>query len=500
VSGAERPRWRFPAPQVEATGVDRAPAESEFAGPDFDAIRLEFGLPGPFADAALRAAAEAQTSVGLLTRAPSTRYPDRTDLPLETVDPPGSMDLDQAMFLARSDHGGFIVHYAIADVAAFVEPSGPLDIAAQQRVETYYLPDGRTPLHPPILSEGAASLLPGQRRVAALWRIELDGTGEITDVAVQRAIVQSVRKWDYPALQKDIDAGGGGALALLREIGPLRLGLARARGAIALDLPEQIVTPDGGAWTVSLRDDLPVETWNAEISLLTGIAAASLMVKAGVGILRTLPPPEVSAIDHLRRRAQALGVRWDVGEGPGQMLAGLDRMDPRHVALIEQASSLLRGAGYTVVDRSVPLDSDAITHAGVAAPYAHVTAPLRRLVDRYGTEVCLAVSVGAPVPIWAADALTALPGLMAEGDHRSHAADRACVDATEAWVLRDRIGELFNATVVDTGHEGRSATIALAAPAVRATCAGDGLVPGAAIKARLVRADVATRTVRFEVA
>src|SRR3954452_1852398 len=35
---------------------------------------------------------------------------DRTDLPLVTIDPPGSMDLDQALHLAR-DGDGFVLSY-----------------------------------------------------------------------------------------------------------------------------------------------------------------------------------------------------------------------------------------------------------------------------------------------------------------------------------------------------------------------------------------------------
>ena len=39
---------------------------------------------------------------------------------------------------------------------------------------TLYAPDRRTPLHPPVLSEGAASLLPDEVRPALLWTLRLD--------------------------------------------------------------------------------------------------------------------------------------------------------------------------------------------------------------------------------------------------------------------------------------------------------------------------------------
>src|SRR5215218_7461111 len=103
---------------------------------------------------------------------------DRTDLELITIDPPGSRDLDQALHIARGKSGEFVVSYAIADVAAFVEPGGKLDREAHRRGTTLYAPDRRTPLHPPVLSEGAASLLPNEVRPALLWTITLDHRGQ----------------------------------------------------------------------------------------------------------------------------------------------------------------------------------------------------------------------------------------------------------------------------------------------------------------------------------
>src|SRR5215204_523645 len=80
---------------------------------------------------------------------------DRTDLELITIDPAGSRDLDQALHIGRGLSGEFVISYAIADLAAFVRPGGPIDLEAHRRGTTLYAPDCRTPLHPPVLSEGA---------------------------------------------------------------------------------------------------------------------------------------------------------------------------------------------------------------------------------------------------------------------------------------------------------------------------------------------------------
>ena len=55
--------------------------------------------------------------------------------------------------------------------------AAPLDAEVRRRGQTVYLPDGSVPLHPPVLSEGAASLLPDGPRAAVLWTIDLDADG-----------------------------------------------------------------------------------------------------------------------------------------------------------------------------------------------------------------------------------------------------------------------------------------------------------------------------------
>ncbi len=463
------PRWPAAAPR-----------------PDFDAVRTEFEVPAGFPPEVL---AEAER----IAAAPPLPGEDATDVPLVTLDPPGSRDLDQAVHLER-DGDGYRVRYAIADVGAVVVPGSALDAEARRRGQTLYAPDRRTPLHPEVLSEGAASLLPGEVRAAALWTIRLDADGEVRAVDLRRARVRSRAQLAYPDVQAQADAGTlTGPLALLPELGRLLQEQAAARGAIELGSPEQeVVRADDGGWTLVSRAPLPVEGWNAQISLLTGRVAARLMVDGGVGLLRTLPQARPEDVARLRRLAPALGVDWPADAGAGRVLAGLDLADPRHLAFLEEAVALLRGAAYTPLDGDPPPDAG---HAGVGAPYAHVTAPLRRLVDRFGTEVCLALAAGREPDPAVRAALPELPALMAASDRRTRAVERAVVDATEAWLLTGREGEEFDAVVVDA-DEGRG-TVVLTDPAVRARCTGAGLEPGSRVRVRLEEADVARRSVRF---
>ena len=453
----------------------------------FDAVRAELGVPADFPPQVL---AEADAAAA----APAMPEQDATDVPFVTVDPPGSMDLDQALHLAaRGD--GYRVHYAIADVAAFVRPGGAIDAEARRRGQTRYSPDRRTPLHPPVLSEGAASLLPDQVRPAVLWTIDLDGAGAVTAVDVRRARVRSRARLDYPGVQAAFDGGRPPEpISLLGRIGELRIAQAQARHAIELDLPDQEITPAaGGGWTIAYRSQLAAEHWNAQISLLTGMAAATIMLAGGVGLLRTMPPPRESDVAQLRRIAPALGVDWPDGAQPGDVISRISGSgDPRHAAFLDQAVRLLRGAGYTAFDGAPP---EQPAQSAVAAPYAHVTAPLRRLADRFTSEVCLALAAGREVPDWARGALPELPRQMADADRHAGELERACVDLTEAWLLSGREGTEFDAVVVEANHD--RATVVLDEPAVRAPCDGVDLPLGERTRVRLELADTGKRQVRF---
>ena len=269
---------------------------------EISVIQHELELTAEFSDEVERAARQA---------AGNPRLPelDRSDIPFVTIDPPESRDLDQALHIER-DGDGYLVHYAIADVAAFVSPGDAVDEEAHRRGETLYGADSKVPLHPVVLSEGAASLLPDSLRPALLWTIKVDADGEGTDVHVERALVRSRAKLDYESVQHSLDSGEADEVVrLLAEVGraPQEAGGgARRRLAAAPRAGGRRRRGRRGRW--SFRSMLPVEEWNAQISLLTGMAAASLMVYARVGLLRTLPPPENRDVQRLHRTAKALGI------------------------------------------------------------------------------------------------------------------------------------------------------------------------------------------------
>ena len=413
---------------------------------------------------------------------------DARSVPLVTIDPVGSKDLDQAVHIEARSGGGYVVRYAIADVAAFVDPDSAVAAESLERGQTIYLPDEPARLHPEELSEGSASLLPDVDRPAVLWTFELDERGEVDSAHVERALVRSVARLDYEGVHEDMQAGSvHPSIALLEEVGQLRQQSSLRRHAINLRLPSVRVVGDGDTFELVIEPRHPVMDYNSEISLLTGMVAGRMMVDAGVGFLRTLGPADEGGEAEFRREAGNLG--YEVAGDIGEFLAGVDADTPRGMAVMREAQKLLRGSGY--VDLS---EKQAEVHAGIGGFYSHVTAPLRRLIDRYATEVCLAICAGEDVPEWVERDAPRVIKTMGRSSQLANTVEKACLHLTEATVLEPWVGHNFDGVTLKSGED--AARVFIVDPPVLAPSAG-APEEGAETKFSLVRAEPGAREVGF---
>ncbi|MDO5745514.1 MAG: RNB domain-containing ribonuclease, partial [Micrococcaceae bacterium] len=268
----------------------------------------------------------------------------------------------------------------------------------------------------------------------------------------------------------------------------------------SLRIPSQDVECIEGTYQLVSDAPLPVEDWNAQISLMTGMAAAEIMLKAKVGLLRTMPAPAQKDIDVFRLQAQTLGATWAPEQPYGEFLRSLDLADPRQLALMHQATSLFRGATYSAFDGELPEET---AQAAIAAPYAHTTAPLRRLVDRFALLVCSYASTGQEVPAAVREVLPSLPELMNDSNRVVNKIERAAIDTVEAASLAHRLGERFSAVTLtgsteENGNGKSGGILQLDSPAVTARYEGS-VPPGSRVEVELVDADLDTRKVRFRI-
>jgi exoribonuclease R len=465
---------------VNRVGRVQVSAEAGAAMRDgLDRIRERHEIPDGFpadVDAAAEVAAE---------RSPGAEHVDRTDRHFATLDPASSIDLDQA-FAVEVGGDDIILHYAIADVGWFVRPGDPLDREAFRRAVTVYLPDRRATLYPPVLSEGAASLLPDGDRPAVVFTVRVAPDGSTSLDGVERALVRSRAKLAYGTVTRDDLPDGFEELSRRIESAEI------ARGAPRVEFPEQEIEHAGdGRFRLRIRPRLPAEEQNAALSLATNLAVARALYEAGTGLFRTMPDVDEGDERRLRHSARAFGLDWPAEMTLDAFERSLPREDPRTSAFLIAVRRAAGGAGYE------PFRADQRPwHGAIRATYAQATAPLRRLQDRYVVEAALAVANGRGVPDAIAAGFEELPGAMARGEQRANRAEREALELAEAVTLSGREGDVFDAVVIDEGDWG--VEIQIADPAVITRISARRVDPGDDVGVRLVSVDLDEPAVHFE--
>ena len=439
-------------------------------------IRGQFKVPAgfpPAVDAAAQAAAQ---------RRPS-EHKDRTAEVFVTLDPASSTDLDQAFTIEASGHD-LLLHYAIADVPWFVGDGDPIDAEAWTRGETLYLPDGKSGLYPRVLSEGAASLLPDGPRPAVVFTTRVAPDGAVSLEGAERAIIQSRAKLAYEtATEAQLPAG-------FAELSSRITAAEAARGAARVDPPEQEVEAAGGHFNLVLRPQSLSEQRNAALSLATNLAVADALYTAKTGLFRVMAGPDDRAVARLRHIAQALGLTWAATLSLLDFEKTLDPQAPDAAAFMLAIRRAGNGASYVPYQEGVKP-----WHAAMAATYCHMTAPLRRLADRYVVRAALAVANAQAVPPEVTAAFERLGPVMGKADARANQIDRAVIDLAEAAMLSGREGESFAAVVTDVDEVG--ARMQLCDVPVLARVTAHSVSPGERLTVRLINADPVRRQISF---
>ncbi len=361
-----------------------------------------------------------------------------------------------------------------------------VDQEAWRRGTSQYLPDGKVSLYPPILSEQAASLLPDGPRPAIVFAVRIDPDGIATLDGAERALIRSRAKLAYETVRDEDLPDSFDEFAR-------RAGLAEdRRGAARIEVPEQEVEREAdGRFELRFRPRRIAEDRNAALSLATNIAVAQALLAKHTGLFRTMAGPDERAIQRLRNTARAYGLKWPRGATLAQFQRMLDANDPKQAAFAQDIHRAGSGARYE------PYEEGTLPwHAAVASPYAHATAPLRRLADRYVVQAAFAIANGRDVPLVVSDAFATLPKVMSRADALGGRIDRAVIDLAEAIMLRGREGQSFPALITDVDERG--ARIQLRDLPIVTRLATQGLTPGESLLLRLVAIDLKERRLAFE--
>ncbi len=466
---------------------------------------------------------------------------DLRHLGFYTIDPGDARDFDDAVCVEPHARG-WRLHVAVADVSHYVTAGSALDEAATARALSVYLPDRAVHMLPSALATDVCSLAPGDDRLAMVVSMTVDADGEVDEDEVAAAVIRSRERLTYEGVAK-VQAGGhdhegaGDAwrreLALLTAVaGALRRRRMR-RGGLDFDLPEAHVVLDEDD-PLAVRDVRPSKP-DAHIQeayrlIEECMVAANESVGRFCASRRLAVPwrvhetPATARFQELATLARELGIKLQLKGGPTpQAFQKALRAIGDHPAKGPLQIALLRCLSQAAYD------STNLGHFALAAPaYLHFTSPIRRYPDLITHRVVKAVLAkdgafvaddSAPLPSTAR--IQQIASHCSEAERRATGVERGAVDMYRAWVMREHLGEVFDARI--TGVQDFGLFVQIPSPFVEGLILRESLGPdrwesspggaflvgtrtgrryglGEPIRVRLVDSSVVRRQITFELA
>jgi ribonuclease R len=402
---------------------------------------------------------------------------DLTHLPLPTIDPEDARDHDDAVWVERTENGGYKAWIAIADVSSYVTPGTKLDDEALKRGCSVYLPDRAIPMLPRPLSSNLCSLLPDVVRLCLCVEAEIDSAGLLRNSRLIRGFMKSQAKLTYggvaralgftelPKIEPKAEEMVEG-LKVANELSRLLRGRRMARGAVDFNLPEAkiVLGEDGLPVKIERRaQDAGVKKAYElieELMLLANETVAAWDVNKKIPtIFRVHAPPDQAKITKFATLCERLGIELDEDAFVDpKKLGDLLKSFADHPLAPVLNSLLLRSM------KQATYDVTNIGHFGLASKaYLHFTSPIRRYPDIVVHRGVHADLLGKPKPN-DIEKLAEAALMSSQNERKSMEVEREVADLYRTIFMKDKIGNKYEGTV--TALVGSGAFVALDDPYV----------------------------------
>lgn len=375
-----------------------------------ECIMARYGLVDGYPQAAVDEAASLTVDVEGALADPLRR--DIRDRFAMTIDPVDARDFDDAISVARTVRGGWMLGVHIADVSHYVGWESAIDLEARRRSTSVYLADRVLPMLPECLCNDLCSLRPDEDRLAFTVDIELDAQGRVRTYEPYPSVIRSGVRMDYGAADALLREGepDGAALdaaargraelaveaarangvdlrAFLRNADALaraRREIRRKRGSIDFDTPEVHVLLDEAGMPVDIvtRERTAATSLVEEAMLLANECVAEFL--ADRDLVSAYRVHEDPSPDSLASAAKTL---TELGAVEGGLAAGIMLGDPRAInAAVEDAADTAFAPQVNALllraqQRAAYKSHNEGHYALGARAYCHFTSPIRRYPD-----------------------------------------------------------------------------------------------------------------------
>lgn len=133
---------------------------------------------------------------------------DLTHLPFVTIDSEKTEDMDDALYVEKTDDG-FKLYVAIADPTGYIDENSDLDAEAAKRAFSIYLPGRNIPMLPRELSDNLCSLRENELRPVLVGTVHIlnDGTIDTEATHFELAVIKSQGKLIYNYVSDYLENG-----------------------------------------------------------------------------------------------------------------------------------------------------------------------------------------------------------------------------------------------------------------------------------------------------
>ena len=435
-----------------------------------------------------------------------------------SIDNDDTRDLDQLSVAEPLAGGAARLLVAIADVDGLVPPGSAVDDHAAANTTSVYTAAGIFPMLPEVLSTDLSSLHEGQERLAVVVDMLVAADGTVSGSDIYRALVLNHAKLTYDAVSAWLDGAapppvqmasvpGLEAQVRLHDTlaGKLRQ-WRQSRGALNVStISARPVFKDGQLVDLQPDEKNRAKDLIADLMIATNGATARFLVDKGFpSIRRFLQAPR--RWDRIVALAASHGVQLPAlpdALALDRFLSARRAADPAGFADLSLAVVKMLGSGEYVAAPAVAggtatAGGNGQGHFGLAInDYAHSTAPNRRFPDLVTQRLLKAALVGEPPP-YSADQLAEIAQHCTLQEDNASKVERQVLKAAGAYLLHDRIGDVFDAIV--TGAAAKGTFVRISSPLLegRVVRGFEGLDVGDTARVKLLAVDAEKSFIDFE--